>query len=320
LSQRLLNNQGAAVWTNTGQVFAYSGAVVTNGGHWEAQSDAIFSYDNVHAPMPVFHNGGTFVKTGGAGTTTFYKTTVRNHGAMIVEKGILRFDSSQYTQFSGRLTLAGGGLTSTPYEILVKGGILSGAGSITGAVNNSAEIDPGNSIGTLTVSGRWEQGGNLNIELGGLAPGQSDAVNAGGAATLDGTLSIGLAPGYRPSPGDSFEVCRFASHSGDFTRINGTDLGGGLHLVPRLTGTNLTLAATSGPISLRSMTLFPWERGQMYARCTAEPHRSYIVQGSTNLESWINLLTNATPSGVIEYLDPDAPAYPGRFYRLVEAP
>ena len=44
LSQRVLSNQGAAVWTNTGALYGYYGAVVNNSGTWDMRSDATFRY------------------------------------------------------------------------------------------------------------------------------------------------------------------------------------------------------------------------------------------------------------------------------------
>ena len=75
--QRLLSNQGTAVWTNTGGLYGYSGAVVNNSGTWDTRGDALFLYYGGTAPAPVFNNSGSFTKTGGTGSTVFSGTAFK---------------------------------------------------------------------------------------------------------------------------------------------------------------------------------------------------------------------------------------------------
>lgn len=65
-------------------------------------------------------------------------------------------------------------------------GILTGNGPVTGNVIHSGTLSPGNSIGTLNVTGNFTQtaGSIYQLEVNNL--GQSDRVNVTGAATLQG--------------------------------------------------------------------------------------------------------------------------------------
>jgi hypothetical protein len=82
----------------------------------------------------------------------------------------------------------------------------------------------------------------------------------------------------------------------------------------------VTLVATAGSVNLRSLNCFPWESGQMYLRFSAEPSKDCIVQATGDFVTWTGIYTNATATGVLEFIDTDAPLYPHRFYRVVEAP
>ncbi|HUI05467.1 MAG TPA: polysaccharide lyase family 7 protein [Verrucomicrobiae bacterium] len=42
---------------------------------------------------------------------------------------------------------------------------------------------------------------------------------------------------------------------------------------------------------------------------------SYVIQASTNLTDWVGLTTNSSPSGVINFIDTNAPGFIQRFYR-----
>ena len=46
--------------------------------------------------------------------------------------------------------------------------------------------------------------------------------------------------------------------------------------------------------------------------------QTYIVEASTNLSNWVPIFTtNAPPSGLFQFIIPDASSYPTRFYRVV---
>lgn len=121
---------------------------------------------------------GSLEKTGSSllsltGTNTFSGTTT-------ISEGILSINGS----LVGNLDI-----TST--------GTLKGTGTIgsgSAEVTNSATLAPGNSIGTLVISGNYTQNstGELEIEI---TPSQNDLLQISGSANLSGALIIDPAPG-----------------------------------------------------------------------------------------------------------------------------
>ncbi|MCB1964701.1 MAG: hypothetical protein KDI64_01260, partial [Candidatus Accumulibacter sp.] len=150
-----------------------------------------------------------------------------------------RLASDSYVQQAGS-TLLDGGRLSAPGIVKLLGGSLSGSGSIDADLANSAVIDPGSPLGTLTVAGDYSQtaSGVLDVELGGVSAGsQFDQLAIAGGATLDGTLDVALRNGFTPSSGDSFAIASFASRSGQFARISSPSA----VLRANYTGSDLTL-------------------------------------------------------------------------------
>ena len=43
----------------------------------------------------------------------------------------------------------------------------------------------------------------------------------------------------------------------------------------------------------------------------------FRLEASVDLRNWIPLCTNVVTDGAIHYVDPDAPAFPARFLRVV---
>jgi PhoPQ-activated pathogenicity-related protein len=79
------------------------------------------------------------------------------------------------------------------------------AGTVTATgVNNQGTIT-GSGYLTLADSGDFTSG-NLNLALGGNAGTTYDQVQVGGTATLDGSLSLSLAPGFVPTPGSTYTI------------------------------------------------------------------------------------------------------------------
>jgi len=78
------------------------------------------------------------------------------------------------------------------------------------------------------------------------------------APTFSGTFTVSMLDGFQPNPGDSFVALRYPSAAGDFTSMEGLDLGGGLRLDPRFTKTGLTLTAAVYPTNaLPSLAIYP---------------------------------------------------------------
>lgn len=133
--------------------------------------------------------------------------------------------------------------------------ILSGSGTIHGAVVNHGLVSPGNSPGILNVASFMQAGfqdpdlapvaGTLRIEIAGTGragfPDGFDQINVIGEAVLGGALELQILNGFQPTLGQSFEFMTFGSVSGDFSSITGFDLGNGLYLEGVKGGNSYTL-------------------------------------------------------------------------------
>jgi len=60
------------------------------------------------------------------------------------------------------------------------------------------------------------------VQIGGTNAGVNyDQLVVTGNTTLNGTLTISLVNGFRPNGGDTFEIIKYASHTGSFDNISG---------------------------------------------------------------------------------------------------
>jgi hypothetical protein len=64
-------------------------------------------------------------------------------------------------------------------------------------------------------------------------------------ATLGGTLTWDLAPGFVPNVGDSFQVVNYATHDGVFDHFNGLNIGSGQVFIPSYLPNGVTLTTTA---------------------------------------------------------------------------
>ena len=238
-----LETSGATVWT--GNTFnANNGAIWNNTstGTIDLQNDSDFSQWTGN--QTTFNNAGTFTKSNGTTTDESYINGLFNNtGTVQVNRGRLRFTSG-YTQTAGTTRLSGGSLTfdaSSPLNL--QGGNLAGIGTITGNVNNSGgQINPGNTIGTLTVAGDYSQTGTgtVNLELGSAT--SFDRLNITGAADVGGILKLNLTSGYTPTIGTRFTVFTYGSATAkSFNTIQGIDISSNLAFAPTASGNNLIL-------------------------------------------------------------------------------
>ena len=190
----LFSGSSADTFTNSGTV---NGNVSLGGGN----------------DLAILNTGSTITGTMNAGSGT---DTLRLAGA-----GTGSLDLSKATNFeigqkidAGTWTLTGTGTISTsttisggvlsvngqltsPTVTVANGGTLGGTGTIIGNVTVNGNIAPGNSIGTLNVTGPFTQatGSTYTVELNTAT---SDLINVTGSATIQpGTaVSVFPAPGF----------------------------------------------------------------------------------------------------------------------------
>ncbi|MBW3541220.1 MAG: PKD domain-containing protein [Planctomycetes bacterium] len=194
---RTLTNAGTAVWS-AGNILIDGTSQFHNSGSFEAQHDGVVFGGGA------FHNSGTFVKSAGTGQTQF-ADLVHSSGTVEVRTGRLTF-SSGFTQTSGATILNGGDVGGT---LDIQGGELRGDGTVFGSISNGGNVTPGQSPGTITVSGHYMQAadGVFTVEVGGLTAGtEHDQLAVTGAVTLAGSLEVRLINGFSPQFQDSLVI------------------------------------------------------------------------------------------------------------------
>ena len=240
-----LETTGTTVWTGNGTLYTNNGAIWNNTstGTIDLQGDADLGSYYYTGNQFTFNNAGTFTKSNGTTTDESYiNGFFNNTGTVQVQAGKLRFIGG-YTQTAGTTNLSGGSLTFENSPLNLQGGNLAGIGTITGNVNNTGgQINPGNTIGTLTVAGDYSQTGTgtVNLELGSAT--SFDKLNITGAADVGGILKLNLTNGYTPTIGTKFTVLTYSSATAkSFNTIQGIDISSNLAFAPTSTGNNLIL-------------------------------------------------------------------------------
>lgn len=149
---------------------------------------------------------GRLVKTGTdimilAGANTYT-------GSTVVNGGLLQIDG----------TIASG------TTLVNAGGTLGGIGFINGNVINNGNVAPGDSPGTLTIAGNYQQnaGGTLTIQISGTGAGEHDLLSVGGNASLAGKLQLVQLNNFALHPGDkvTFLTTGTGTVSGKFSNVD----------------------------------------------------------------------------------------------------
>jgi T5SS/PEP-CTERM-associated repeat protein len=116
---------------------------------------------------------------------------------------------------------ASGGVSASDFDVGFEG-VLKGFGFLSGAVQNSGLVAPGDSWGSLDIYGAYSQSaaGKLEIELGGTTPAsQYDQLKVHESATLNGTLEVKLAGSFVPEANATFDILDWGSLSGTFSTV-----------------------------------------------------------------------------------------------------
>ena len=157
----------------------------------------------------------------------------------ILNQGIIAADTTNQTITLGLVGVGGTVINQGTVQAL-NGGKLAMAGSNI----NSAQLTPGNPPQLLNITGTFTQqvAGTLNIHIGGTTPGtEFSQVTTTGAVGLDGTLNLTRINGYEPNLGDTFAIMTYPSATGQFSRINGLEIGNGKRFDLSYGATGLTL-------------------------------------------------------------------------------
>jgi len=139
----------------------------------------------------------------GASNTTFYDN-VANDGSFRVSTGST---AVFFGDFSGSQGATGDGVK------FFEGDLRPG--------HSAAEISFGGDVVFGTAAG-------LEIELGGLDPGQYDAVDVAGTASLDGQVRVSEIDSFEALPGDEFTVLTYGTRTGEFDDVDTPAMPAGL--------------------------------------------------------------------------------------------
>jgi hypothetical protein len=211
-----LYNHGTINWS--------SGNLLASKGFYQAANSTL----NITGDGCLAHDsaaGGTAeiqgkVRKSSNGISVF-ALPVNNRGHIEAAGGILDF-ANGFKQFGGT-TLLNGGSIGSKATLQYLGGRLAGSGTVQGSVNNQgATVAPGHSPGIIVVNGGYVQAANgiLQMEIGGTTPGTGyDQLQVNGSATLDGTLDMIQYANFVPVAGNSFQLLKYLSVSGDFATV-----------------------------------------------------------------------------------------------------
>jgi hypothetical protein len=190
---------------------------------------------------------------------------------------------------------------------------------VRGRVRNAAIVNPGESIGQLTVDGSLTNHGTIEIEFGvGLSGPVADKLVVTDHLRLGGRLRLLRFGDAWPDEGTSWEVLRFGSTSSNFYAMIGLDLGGGRVLQPVWSPTNLVLTLTQQPVEKYRLQTVTGRANDLELRFTVDPDSTWSLDASSNLVDWSSLLTTNTADGVLYFRD--AMDLPLRFYRARQMP
>lgn len=225
---------GATLWVSErhGVNTAFNGTTFSGSGTIQVLSGIgpVADFTNVSAPSATL-----YVNTGGtanilAGTTTFANLTFT--GGAVSNQGTLTMTGTGSVggsaTFNNQGTFINNGTLTASSLSLGSGATYKGSGTLTGNLfNNGGTVAPGNSPGTMNITGNYTQGsgGTLLMEIGGLTQGVTsngyDWLNVSGTATLGGTLQISHFGGFAPVVGNTFNLVNAAGGvSGTFGTVS----------------------------------------------------------------------------------------------------
>jgi len=220
-----------------------SAATLVEGGQFIALNYKDGSNSGVVNNLLTLGNGGVVVAGGATiahdvtltGTGGVFNTTANTlvSGAIGGTGGLWKNGAGTLTlggatNYTGNTNIEAGTLitngTLTSAVRILKNGTLGGDANITGGLTNLGTLAPGNSPGTVNVTGNYLEAGTLDIEVWGLTPDtQHDQVLVSGTATFQSGSTLKVT-----RTGSTFDLARTQSvlavgagaYSGAFTTLD----------------------------------------------------------------------------------------------------
>lgn len=194
-----VSKNGAAI-----KLTSTTGTIITNNADIELDgSGSTIGHAVGHAPWVV---------------TNIDDTLEENQGTLKISNGRHFYSTVSHFTNSGLLTI-GEGSTFTMGDgnfTQTVTGKIDGTGIFEGNLVNEGMVSPGNSPGTLIISGDYSQTstGVFDVEIAGLT--NFDILDISGTASLAGMLTVSFLDNYTPDKGDIFDILWAESIAGVF--------------------------------------------------------------------------------------------------------
>jgi fibronectin-binding autotransporter adhesin len=262
ITNNVTNNFGGEIRGESGKRIKFTGVNGSNGGKINLQGGtAEFSQALTNTGNGLIAGRGTLIVGGtgllnqanvalSAGITDIFGKV--NNSTGVGTKGITVSGNANVTFWNDVTNGAGSLLKVSTGSSATFFGTFGGAGvSGGGQVNMEADVTPGFSPAAVTFGGNlaFDSTSTLHLDLGGTIPGNGpnnhDQVNVVGAASLAGGLDLVPYNGFVPVSGDKFVVMTYATASGSFSSVTGTNPAPGLTYVPVYSPTSLVILTTT---------------------------------------------------------------------------
>ncbi|MBX3432552.1 MAG: hypothetical protein KF847_04460 [Pirellulales bacterium] len=211
---------------------------VTAGSMWQpSRFDLAVIQDTSVVVDAVGQHAGMLLVGGQAGQSATLSIT--NGWLRVAEEAVIGSPTG-----AGTLVLHSAGKLIAPLVMVEAEGVVTGSGLIEGTLANSGLVSPGNSSGTIQVTGDYLQDALGTLSMSIASASSYDRLVVGGELIVQGTLRVEL-DGYVPQAGDSFDLLDFSSALGELF-LDLPTLGGGLTWNPNALFTTGQLSVADG--------------------------------------------------------------------------
>ncbi|MBL6618703.1 MAG: autotransporter domain-containing protein, partial [Reyranella sp.] len=197
----------------------YTGGTVVSGGNFTLSGSLIGSLAILPAGSFTIVPGGILSNSGG---TTLNLGQLTNGGTLT--SNLFNAGSTSNTGTINGSVMNIGTLVNngTVNGFTYNAGTLGGSGLMAGSVLNTGVISPGNSIGTLSIASNYVHASSATYLAETNGSGQSDLINVGGQAVLQGgTVFVYAQPGTTYKPTQTYKILNAVGGlSGTFSAVN----------------------------------------------------------------------------------------------------
>lgn len=221
------NTYTGATAINEGTLQMSLGGSLASATAVRVAKDAIFDVNNTAQTIGSIAGAGDVTLGSGAltagadNTSTTQSGVISGTGGNFTKIGTGVLNLTGANTYTGLTTINAGALlingSITSDTLVVNGAVLGGTGTIVGRVDNSGILAPGNSIGTLKVTGNYTDhpGSEYRVEVTGA--GESDKLAVTGSANLGNGLVTVQSLGGAFGNSTTYTILSAGSVGGDFS-------------------------------------------------------------------------------------------------------